>query len=171
MTLEEQTAYLKSHTPRILAGMKVKQVEGKFDTGGHSESINVAYEIIPNGKGVEVLAARFENDGKVYPTDPVYLRPLEEAEPRLFFATWEHGWDGEFKNLGGPPDTPPSIHPYVQLADGAALIVVFHYPDDLFNDDAAAAIRPKQENLFTWISFIARNSKGDLTHLFDFECA
>src|SRR5690349_4507879 len=92
MTLDQQAAYLKAHTPRILDGLKVKLVEGAA-AGGHNEPLSVAYEVIPDGRGIEVLAARFESDGKVYANDPVYLRPLESAEPRLLFATWEHGWD------------------------------------------------------------------------------
>ena len=168
MPIGEQVAYFNSHTPRILAGLTAKRIEGEFPRGGHGEPIGVAYEVVPSGKGVEVLATRYTGPDGPFPGDPIHIRQLEDSEPKPLFVSWQDGYDGEFGHLKAP-DKPEPVQPYVQFLDGAALIVVFHYPDDLF--DMPGDTKLKAENLFTWITFIGRNSRGDLTPLFDFECA
>ena len=165
--VEEQVAFYRAHPPRALDGLTARPVElpdHPFD--GHGEPVNVAFEL-----GCECGCATFcatgwvNDDDEIGPPVTLYCDACEREHE--IFDPARHGYDAEISEgasedtEGHPDDFPEPDPPY-------GVIVRFELASDVLGDDEW---KGREQEVFTWITIVARSPDGTLTTLLDWECA
>tara|TARA_R110001606_G_scaffold28486_1_gene90058 strand:- start:300 stop:896 length:597 start_codon:yes stop_codon:yes gene_type:complete len=182
VSLAVQREYYNSHPPRLVAERPQVRLENEslFAFGGHGELINKAYSIKCGcGESRLCLAGEFfEFEEEEFITSPITATCERCGKSSVIFDDRIHGHDAQYDHFGVRKREPTGTTRHMRnLTGGEQLVVICHYPDDLFEFDAEVFIDggetggTRPEDQFTWFSIACLDSDGKLEVLFDCECA
>jgi hypothetical protein len=160
--LDEQLGFYRSHPPRALASLVCTPVDVDWRFDGHGEPVNSVFGLACGCGGKQFWVLAPLNEGDV-PYSPVVLECDGCDSQYIVFDGSKHGWDGELGSHSANDDHVP-----VDLAEPSEVIVRFEYPSDVLGDDEW---KGREQDLFSWITLLVRNDKGQLGMVFEQECA